>query len=301
MCMHLHTCSDVHTHVCEHRSTHLRTRTHTHTYLHLARAEVSVSTPAAGEAQPAKERRVSASCVDAAAAGGRRRTRPLTSLPRGTASTADLTAPPVRRCSDTGPHTLGQAPSPHLPRTGSPPGEPPALPAAGSRARPRGRSPRPPGIPRPRRPHRCGGSGRTRPPPSEGLSHVLVMSEASATAPGGHVSPPSAVSPTCRFGDRHSPAKRVRPNPFSQVRRKNTGVATRLPENSSRWCPEPPGRSRNPRADGGRREEGRNQRAGPPPPAALTGQRLLPLRRVPRSCCVCKSPGGRRKGSLSSG
>lgn len=147
MCMHLHTCSDVHTHVCEHRSTHLRTRTHTHTYLHLARAEVSVSTPAAGEAQPAKERHVSASCVDAAAAGGRRRTRPLTSLPRGTASTADLTAPPGRRCSDTGPRTLGQAPSPHLPRTGSPPDEPPALPAAGSRARPRGggAAPGPPG------------------------------------------------------------------------------------------------------------------------------------------------------------
>lgn len=138
MCMHLHTCSDVHTHVCEHRSTHLRTRTHTHTYLHLARAEVSVSTPAAGEAQPAKERHVSASCVDAAAAGGRRRTRPLTSLPRGTASTADLTAPPGRRCSDTGPRTLGQAPSPHLPRTGSPPDEPPALPAAGVTRTPTG-------------------------------------------------------------------------------------------------------------------------------------------------------------------
>lgn len=269
MCMHLHTCSDVHTHVCEHRSTHLRTRTHTHTYLHLARAEVSVSTPAAGEAQPAKERHVSASCVDAAAAGGRRRTRPLTSLPRGTASTADLTAPPGRRCSDTGPRTLGQAPSPHLPRTGSPPDEPPALPAAGVTRTPTGvGSPRPPGIPRPRRPHRCGGSGRTRPPPSEGLSHVLVMSEASATAPGGHVSPPSAVSPTCRFGDRHSPAKRVRPNPFSQVRRKNTGVATRLPENSSRWCPEPPAGPATPgrMEGGGRRGETRGR-----------GPRRLPL------------------------
>lgn len=216
-----------------------------------------MSTPAAGEAQPAKERHVSASCVDAAAAGGRRRTRPLTSLPRGTASTADLTAPPGRRCSDTGPRTLGQAPSPHLPRTGSPPGEPPALPAAGVTRTPTGGgSPRPPGIPRLRWPQHCGGSGRTRPPPSEGLSHVLVMSEASATAPGGHVSPPSAVSPTCRFGDRHSPAKRVRPNPFSQVRRKNTGVATRLPENSSRWCPEPPQVPQRREAGGGAKPEG---------------------------------------------
>lgn len=119
----------------------------------------------AREAQAAKKRHVSASCVDAVAAGGRTTTWPASlRSPEGRCPPPTGWSPPVCHCSDTIPHTLGReaVPSSARDRVSSGQASCTSCRRGHSHTRRGGQPPalreRAPGSARPCRPHRCGWS-----------------------------------------------------------------------------------------------------------------------------------------------